>query len=99
MNHDTPPRPGLARVLYESVLGLAAGFSLGFFAWMVADRVTEAAMVFWPWAAGGMVFGVTVVRLISTRRPGRGWVHLMWIPVVLFVVLMTMLILALRAFE
>jgi hypothetical protein len=44
-----------------------------------------------------MVLGVTLVRWISTRKSGRGWVHALWIPVVLFVGLMTLIILALRA--
>lgn len=97
MKPEPTPRPGLGRVLYESILGIAAGFSLGFFAWLVADRVTNTELRFWPWAAAGILFGVIGVRQVSARRNGRGWVHLLWIPVVAFVVLMTMVVLALRA--
>ncbi len=99
MNQESSRRPGLGRVLYESILGIAAGFSLGFFAWLVADRVTDSELRFWPWAAAGILFGVIAVRQVSARRRGRGWVHLLWIPVVAFVVLMTMVVLALRAWS
>jgi len=97
MSDDPTPRPGLGRLLYESILGIAAGFSLGWFTWLIADRFTDADLLFWPSAAGGIVFGVTIVRWVSTRRSGRGWVHALWIPVVLFVALMAMVVLALRA--
>lgn len=97
MNDDTAQRPGLGRLLYESVLGVAAGFSLGWFAWLISDRVTDSDLLFWPFAAGGILFGVTIVRFMSTRRGGRRWVHMLWIPVILFVVLMAAVIMALRA--
>jgi hypothetical protein len=97
MSDESATRPGLGRLLYESVLGIAAGFSLGWFTWLIADRFTDADLVFWPFAVGGIVLGVTLVRWISTRKSGRGWVHALWIPVVLFVGLMTLIVLALRA--
>jgi hypothetical protein len=97
MDDGTTARPGMGRMLYESVLGLAAGFSLGWFAWLIGDRFTDDALPFWPFAVGGIIFGVTIVRFLSSRRSGRRWVHLLWIPVVLFVVLMTAVIMALRA--
>jgi hypothetical protein len=64
---------------------------------LIADRFADTDLVLWPFAVGGMVLGVTLVRWISTRKSGRGWVHALWIPVVLFVGLMTLIILALRA--
>lgn len=97
MDEATTPRPGIGRLLYESILGLAAGFSLGWFAWLISDRVTDGTLRFWPFAVGGVIFGVTIVRFISTRQSGRGWVHLLWIPVLLFTVLMAAIIMALRA--
>jgi hypothetical protein len=96
---ESTGRPGIGRLLYESILGLAAGFSVGWFTWLIADRLTDQTLALWPFAVGGIVLGVTVVRYISTRRTGRGSVHLLWIPVVLFVILMSMIVLALRAFE
>jgi len=97
MDGGTTARPGLGRLLYETVLGLAAGFSIGWFAWLIGDRLADATPPFWPFAIGGIIFGVTIVRFISTRRSGRGWVHLLWIPVLLFVVLLGAIIMALRA--
>lgn len=97
MTDDPTSRPGLGRLLYESVLGIAAGFSLGWFTWLIADRFTDPSLALWPFTVVGIVVGVTLVRWISTRKAGRGWVHALWIPVVLFVVLMTMVVLALRA--
>jgi hypothetical protein len=99
MTDESTSRPGLGRLLYESILGLAAGFSIGWFAWLIADRFSDADLAFWPFATTGVVLGVTVVRYLSTRRTGRGWVHLLWIPVALFVALMVAVVLALRAFE
>ena len=95
--NDESSTPGLGRLLYESVLGIAAGFSLGWFTWLIADRFTDDTLQAWPFLAGGIVVGVTLVRWISTRRVGRGWVHALWIPVVAFVGLMTLIVLALRA--
>jgi hypothetical protein len=97
MDDGSAVRPGLGRLLYESVLGIAAGFSLGWFAWLIADRLTDRDLLFWPFAAGGILFGVTIVRFMSARRGGRRLVHLLWIPVVLFVVLMAAIIMALQA--
>ena len=97
MTDESATSPGFGRLLYESILGLAAGFSLGWFTWLIADRLTDDTLQAWPFLAGGMVVGVTLVRWISTRRTGRGWVHALWIPVIAFVGLMVLIVLALRA--
>lgn len=82
-------------LLYDLVLGAAAGFSVGFFAWMAADRLgAEGTPVFWPFAAIGMVAGVVVVRWARAR--GGRWVHALWLPVILFVLLMAAVVMALR---
>jgi len=97
MTDESPVRPGIGRLLYESILGIAAGFSLGWFTWLIADRFSDRSLQGWPFLIGGVVVGVTMVRWISTRRSGRGWVHVLWIPVIAFVGLMILIILALRA--
>lgn len=99
MTGDSARRPGLGRLLYESILGVAAGFSLGWFAWLFTDRFVDDTLALWPFAVGGILVGVTLVRWISTRRSARGWVHALWIPVIAFVGLMTLVVLALRALD
>lgn len=84
---------------YDVVLGAAAGFSLGFFAWLAADRLGgDGSPPFWPFAVAGVIGGVVLVRWARSRR-GRGrWVHVLWVPVLLFVVLMAAIVVALRNF-
>ena len=90
----------LRSTLYDLLLGAAAGFSLAFFAWIVADRMGgDGSPAFWPFAAVGVLAGVGLLRWVRARRAGGKWIHLLWIPVVLFVVLMTMIVIALRNFQ
>ena len=90
------PRPVIG-FIYDLILGAASGFALGFFAWLASDRITDTSQPFWPWAVGGVVVLFFVVRWARQNRGTRRWVHLLWIPVLAFVALMTMVILALRA--
>ncbi|WKZ83069.1 MAG: hypothetical protein QY307_02120 [Acidimicrobiia bacterium] len=99
MNHDQPQRTRLGRIVYDTVLGILAGFALGFFAWMVADRVGSGGLSAWPFTGAGLFLGVILVRAWSGRRRGGKWVHLLWIPVILFAALMTMVIIALRSWN
>ncbi len=87
-----------ASLAYHLVLGVASGVALGFFGWIVADRMTEAAQPAWPYLVGGAVVMTVLVRALVARRGGRRWIHLLWIPVAAFVALMAMVVLALRNF-
>lgn len=98
MTTPTTSRPVLS-FLYDLVLGTAAGFSLGFFAWLMADRIGDSPTpAFWPFAVAGVVGMFLVVRWARSRRGTRRWIHVLWIPVLVFVVLMTMIVVALRNF-
>ena len=78
----------------------AAGFSLGWFAWIFSDRLGDAGTPkFWPFAVIGVIGGIALVRWARSRKGTRRWVHVLWIPVVLFVLLMTAIVLALRNFN
>lgn len=100
MTTPTPPRRSPLRFAYDLVLGAAAGFSLGFFAWLIGDRVDNADGTpdFWPFAAAGVVGGIALVRWARSRKGTRRWVHVLWIPVLLFVLLMAAVVVALRNF-
>lgn len=66
-----------SRILYDLVLGVAAGVSLGFFAWIVSDRVGgDGTPPFWPFAAAGAVALVALLRWRRRRRAGGRWIHL-----------------------
>lgn len=95
----TPPacHPLLALV-YQLLLGAASGFALGFFAWMAADRFAHTTQPLWPYVGAGIVLMTVAVRAMATRRAGQRWMHLLWIPVLLFAALMAMVIVALRNF-
>jgi dolichyl-phosphate-mannose--protein O-mannosyl transferase len=82
-------------IVYQSLLGVASGFSLGWFAWIIAGRQMTGPP-FWPFAAVGILLGVAVVRMAASSPRGRKWVHALWIPVVAFVALMTAIVIALR---
>jgi hypothetical protein len=84
------------QAVYQSLLGIASGFSLGWFAWIIADRRIDSIPPFWPFALIGVVLGVILVRLAAATPRGRRLVHLLWIPVVAFVGLMTAIVVALR---
>lgn len=95
MTNTITPKPATASFLYQSVLGVASGFSVGWFAWVIVDRRIEPIPPFWPFAAVGVALGVALVR-IATRTPrGRRWIHALWIPVAAFVLLMTAIVVAL----
>lgn len=74
MNHDQPQRTRLGRIVYDTVLGILAGFALGFFAWMVADRVGSGGLSAWPFTGAGLFLGVILVRAWSGRQIGRAHV-------------------------
>jgi drug/metabolite transporter (DMT)-like permease len=85
------------QTVYQFLLGVAGGFSLGWFAWIVADRLGgDATPPFWPFAVAGAIVGVLIVQAAGGTPRGRKWVNLLWIPVVAFVVLMTAIVMALR---
>lgn len=93
-------RPGVGARLYEVVLGIAAGFSMGWFAWVVTDRLVDGSSPpLWPFAGGGIAVIYSVIRWARRRRGEGGWVHALWIPVVIFAGLMALIVLALRAFS
>ncbi len=92
----TPRRSALS-VLYDLILGAAAGFSIGFFAWIISDRLgDDGTPPFWPFALAGVIGTILLVRWARSRRGGGRWIHILWIVVAVFVTLMTMIILALR---
>jgi hypothetical protein len=94
----TGTRPGASsvQVLYQSLLGVASGFSLGGIAWIAATEAVFPHPPLWPFVTAGVVVGVIVVRMASAR--GQKWVHALWIPVFAFVFWMTAWFLALRNF-
>lgn len=94
------PRRSPLRFVYDVVLGAAAGFSLGFFAWLIGDRIdqSDGTPDFWPFAVAGVIAGIALVRFARSRKGARRWIHALWIPVLVFVVLMTMIVVALRNF-
>lgn len=88
----------MTSVIYDLVLGAAAGFSIGWFSWLISDRMgDEATPPFWPFAVVGVIGTILLVRWARARRGGGRWINVLWIPVLLFVVLMTAVVLALRA--
>jgi dolichyl-phosphate-mannose--protein O-mannosyl transferase len=87
--------PRAVHIVYQSLLGVASGFSLGWFAWIIAGRQMSDPPL-WPFAAVGIFLGVVIVRMAASTPKGRKWVHALWIPVVAFVVLMTAVVIALR---
>lgn len=96
-NAPTTPRTALQTV-YQTLLGVAGGFSLGWFGWIFADRffAVSPELPFWPFAAGGVVIGLLLVSAMGRTARGRKWINVLWIPVVAFVVLMTAIVIALR---
>lgn len=95
----TTSRHPVIAFLYDILLGGLAGLAFGFFAWLSADRLTDGNPPFWPWAMGGIVALIVFVRWARAHRATRHWVHLLWIPVAVFIALIAMVILALRAFN
>ena len=93
-----PARHSLLALAYDLILGVAAGFSVGFFAWIASDRLGDGTPAFWPFAAAGVLGMFLLVRWARSRRGGGRWIHLLWIPVVLFLTLMAMVAIALRNF-
>lgn len=96
-----PPRPPAKRV-YDVMLVLFAGPAIGWFAWWFGGSYGGAEsppLLLFVLAA--MVATFLVVRWLRQRSPsGRSWwVHLLWIPVVLFVALMAAVIMALRNWQ
>jgi len=98
----TPPRRprSVLSFIYDLVLGAAAGFSVGFFAWLISDRVGDATTpAFWPFAVAGVLGMTLVVRWARGRKGGGRWIHVLWIPVILFLALMAMIAWALSRFS
>lgn len=94
------PRRSFLTIVYDLILGAAAGFSLGWFAWIFADRLgDDGTPAFWPFAVAGVLGGILLVRWARSHKGTRRWVHVLWIPVLLFVLLMTAIVLALRNFN
>jgi hypothetical protein len=84
-------------MIYQSLLGVAGGFSLGWFAWIFADRLGgDSTPPFWPFAIAGAIVGVLIAKAAGRTARARKWMNLLWIPVVAFVVLMTAIVMALR---
>jgi hypothetical protein len=94
---SSPPRRSLLALVYDLILGAAAGFSVGFFAWIASDRIgDDGSPAFWPFAVAGVLGMILLVRWARSRRGGGRWVNVLWIPVLVFVVLISMVVLALR---
>ncbi|OFW63370.1 MAG: hypothetical protein A2135_01740 [Actinobacteria bacterium RBG_16_67_15] len=87
------PRHPSLRCTYHLVLGITSGFAVGAFVWMISgsDRL------FWPYPVAGIVV-MTAATLALARWKGGRLVHLLWIPVALFLALMAMVAIALRNF-
>jgi uncharacterized membrane protein len=79
---------------YHLILGAASGFAVGCFAWFTVGETNPL----WPYAAAGVVLMIAAVRFLAVRRGTRRRIHLLWIPVVLFLALMAAVVLALRNF-
>lgn len=95
-----PDHPRL-RSTYDVVLVLLAGSTLGWFGWwFLGGYGSGSGPALWLWEAAGVALAWFGVRWLRGRRPeGRSRaVHLLWIPVVLFVLLMIAVIMALRNF-
>lgn len=98
MTHATDTTRSPVQAGYQFLLGVAGGFSLGWFAWIFASRLGgNATLPFWPFALVGAIAGVLIVQAAGRTARGRKWITLMWIPVVAFLVLMTAIVMALRA--
>lgn len=102
MTHDAPRHSALRHTFYDILLAVLAGFAVGWFAWVFGGRLigtdtTETPL--WPFAAVGVVGVFALIKWARSRRPEPGWIHLLWIPVVLFVVLMTLIVMALNNFN
>lgn len=95
MTDATATKASPLQIAYQSLLGVASGFSLGWFAWVIASRQMVDPPL-WPFAAVGVLVGVIAVRAAAATPRGRTWVHALWIPVVAFVALMTAIVIALR---
>jgi hypothetical protein len=94
-----PARSLLSRI-YDVVLGGAAGFSIGWFAWIFSDRLgDDGTPLFWPFALAGVIGGIALVSWARSRRGSGRWVHILWIPVLLFILLLGAIVMALRNFN
>lgn len=90
------------RRVYDVVLALLGGSALGWFGWWFLDGYGSGARLpLVVWAVVGTVLAyVTIGSLRSRSGSGRSrWVHLLWIPVALFVALMVSVVLALRNWQ
>lgn len=96
MTNTITAKNATARFLYQTVLGIASGFSLGWFAWVIVDRRIEPIPPLWPFAAAGTILGVAFVRIAARTPRGRTWIHALWIPVAAVVLLMTAIVVALN---
>lgn len=98
MNDHRPSRPGA----YDIVLAIVAGASLGWFSWWFLDGYgggSRLPLVVHQIVATGLT--VALVRWRAARTPGgrRWWVHLLWVPAVLFLLLMGAVVYALRTWQ
>ena len=99
-------RPSRRPTAYDAALALLGGSSLGWFAWwftgayVVSDGTGGSGIPLWVFE----VLGVAAVFFLLMRVRSRSedaqrrsrWVHLLWIPVILFVLLMIQVVLTLR---
>ena len=93
----SPPRRSILTTIYDVILGAAAGFSIGWFAWIFSDRLgDDGTPQFWPFALAGVIGGIALVRWARSRKGARRWINVLWIPVLLFVLLMAAIVMALR---
>jgi len=96
----TTPSRSHRSLAYDLVLGLAAGFSIGWFAWWAGGGISVSPKPFWPFAAAGIVGTFGLIRWARRQRSSaRRLVHLLWIPFILFLLLMAAVVVALRNFE
>jgi hypothetical protein len=88
--------------IYDILLAVFGGSALGWFAWWFLDGYGSGSRIpYVVYAIAGIALAFWLILIARRRSPsGRSWaVHLLWIPAVLFVLLMAAVLVALRNWQ
>lgn len=91
-----------SRLVYDGIVSLFGGAALGWFGWWFLDGYgSDSNLPLVVWELAGVVVAFVLARWLRSRSSsGRSrWIHLLWIPVALFVLLMVAVIMALRNWQ
>lgn len=89
--------------VYEYILIVLGGATIGWFVWWFGDGYGGGSRFpLWLYEIVGMVLAFGLVRWLRGRgspSARRKWVHLLWVPVVLWAFLMVAVIIALMRWQ